>query len=67
MIGGPQKLSIGAGCEHKVIVQHEIFHVLGRIHEQSRPDRDQYVIINQQNIITGTYAKTERSPTHALK
>ena len=67
MIGGPQKLSIGEGCEHKAIVQHEIFRALGRIHEQTWPDRDQYVIINQQNIITGTYAKTERSPIHALK
>ena len=53
MTGRRQELSIGRGCEHKAIVQHEILHALGRIHEQSRPDRDGFVSIIQRNVKRG--------------
>ena len=53
MVGGKQDISIGRGCESKGIVQHEIFHALGRIHEQSRTDRDNYVRIITENIQSG--------------
>ncbi|XP_022068213.2 meprin A subunit alpha [Acanthochromis polyacanthus] len=40
-----QNLSIGAGCDTKAIVEHELLHALGFYHEQSRSDRDDYVKI----------------------
>ncbi|XP_020487143.1 meprin A subunit alpha [Labrus bergylta] len=40
-----QNVSIGARCDTKSIVQHELLHALGFYHEQSRSDRDDYVKI----------------------
>ncbi|XP_075719670.1 meprin A subunit alpha, partial [Rhinoderma darwinii] len=48
-----QNLSIGAGCDHKAIVEHEILHALGFYHEQSRSDRDDYVEIWWNEITEG--------------
>jgi len=50
MIGGQQGLSIYNWNETYVIA-HEIMHALGFAHEQSRPDRDQFVKINWENIV----------------
>ena len=34
-------------------VTHELFHVLGRVHEQCRADRDQHIKINWNNVNKG--------------
>ena len=55
MIGGRQDISIGPGCTSLIPV-HEIFHALGRWHEQSRPDRDNFVKVNLNNVPEGNDA-----------
>ena len=51
--GGKQQLSLGSGCENKGRAIHELMHALGFLHEQSRQDRDEHVIILYQNIQDG--------------
>ncbi|KAI7789686.1 meprin A subunit beta-like isoform X2 [Triplophysa rosa] len=48
-----QSLSIGNGCGIIGIVEHEFLHALGFFHEQSRYDRDDYVTIKFENILSG--------------
>ncbi|XP_074133484.1 meprin A subunit beta-like isoform X2 [Sminthopsis crassicaudata] len=50
---GRQEISIGYLCDKIGIVQHELFHILGFVHEQSRPDRNDYVTIREDNILPG--------------
>ncbi|XP_057297022.1 blastula protease 10-like [Hydractinia symbiolongicarpus] len=48
--GNGNRISLAPGCWTKGIVMHEMGHSLGFFHEQSRPDRDQYVKILYENI-----------------
>jgi hypothetical protein len=47
--GGLQPIRLAPGCQTQEIL-HEMMHALGFVHEQSRPDRDQYVEILWDNI-----------------
>jgi len=51
-VGGPQDLNV-VSWEHRYIIVHEFMHALGSWHEHQRPDRNQYVQINYQNIVPG--------------
>ncbi|KAL7645899.1 UNVERIFIED_CONTAM: hypothetical protein RMT77_002796 [Armadillidium vulgare] len=51
-IGGAQKVDLATGCkEFMRYIFHELFHVLGFEHEHIRPDRDQYISVQYENII----------------
>ncbi|KAK7084392.1 Meprin A subunit beta [Halocaridina rubra] len=49
-IGGRQQLSLDNGCIYHGTIIHELMHALGFYHEHTRDDRDNYVVINYQNI-----------------
>lgn len=48
-----QILSLGRGCDHKAVIEHELLHALGFYHEQSRTDRDDYVDIWLDQVTPG--------------
>ena len=61
MQGGEQKLTIADECDDAASITHLILHALGLWHEQSRPDRDQYVEILWENIYPGKIHLTGKS------
>jgi len=66
-IGGRQRISLGDGCHYKKTAVHEIMHALGFKHEQSRPDRDDYVVINWDNIKAGKSGNFAKHAASAIE
>ncbi|XP_078348661.1 zinc metalloproteinase nas-15-like [Oculina patagonica] len=66
---GMQELSVGAGCNSKGIIMHELMHALGFWHEQSRTDRDDYLEVLWENVKKGQehnfnrYKPEQQDPT----
>ncbi|CAM2724648.1 unnamed protein product [Rotaria socialis] len=48
------------GCFVQAIIMHELLHTLGFFHEQSRPDRDEYIRVNYENVILGMERNFEK-------
>lgn len=66
-MGGAQVVSLNRnGCIYKGIVQHEINHSLGFYHEHTRSDRDNYVVINWQNISPSMQSNFNKENTNNL-
>jgi hypothetical protein len=50
-VGGKQDINLADFAFYQSgVIEHEILHALGMMHEQSRFDRDDYVIINTSNL-----------------
>ncbi|CAF1440048.1 unnamed protein product [Rotaria sordida] len=58
---GAQDVSLQQpGCVHEGVAIHEFLHALGFAHEQTRPDRDRYVKVYPENMISGTEHNFQR-------
>ncbi|KAK0044104.1 zinc metalloproteinase nas-13 [Biomphalaria pfeifferi] len=66
MNGGAQFLSLAPGCVLKPIVVHELGHAVGFFHEQSRPDRDDYITIVTENVESNKLSNFEKIPLSSL-
>ena len=47
---GNQIINLGAGCFSNHTIIHEILHKAGFFHEQTRPDRDNFITVNWNNL-----------------
>ena len=50
---GPQTVALGPQCGTMGLMAHELGHALGFFHEQSRPDRDSFIKIKNENVRRG--------------
>ncbi|KAK7087398.1 zinc metalloproteinase nas-13-like [Littorina saxatilis] len=65
-VGGPQAIGLSRGCVHKGVVIHEIGHAIGWIHEQARPDRDQFIRVNFNRIPTDWHDQFQKFLTSTI-
>jgi hypothetical protein len=59
--GGEQEVRLGPACGRGQVL-HELMHVLGFVHEQSRADRDDYLTIDWSEIISARKNEFQKLP-----
>ncbi|GFQ74823.1 astacin-like metalloprotease toxin 1, partial [Trichonephila clavata] len=52
-VGGVQNISLGDGCGYVGTIVHQLGHTIGLFHEHQRTDRDKYLNIYRNNVISG--------------
>lgn len=62
MVGGMQNVNM-VSWSTKYVICHELYHAMGYLHEQSRPDRDSFVTINFANVQSGYANNFQISPS----
>lgn len=60
-VGGAQPVYVSPKCDWHHVV-HEVLHAIGLVHEHSRPDRDQFISIQWQNIPQPYHSQFEVLP-----
>nr|XP_002120892.2 zinc metalloproteinase nas-14-like [Ciona intestinalis] len=62
-----QTMSLQYGCHYSGIIVHEFLHTLGFYHEQSRPDRDDFVKIHLDRVKYGNAHNFQKSRAYFVK
>ncbi|MCR4844308.1 MAG: hypothetical protein K5843_04875 [Bacteroidales bacterium] len=64
MKGGKQIISLQIGAYNAGTIMHEIGHSVGLIHEHCRADRDNYIIVHEENIESGKKSQFQKVSKH---
>lgn len=69
LAGGKQEIEISIAstldCVNRSVIEHESLHALGFWHEQSRPDRDDFIRVLFANVLPGYEDQFDLLPTEA--
>lgn len=55
--GQSQPLNLGRGCETMGMAAHQVMHALGVLHQLSRSDRDSFIRLHTENMVSGIAAE----------
>ena len=61
-----QVITIGRSCTSLPAIIHEIGHTVGFWHEQSRPDRDEYIRVLHNNIVSAFKSNFDLLPNTSI-